>query len=107
MKNAMLPESEQKILGEIFQKVDELLENHEKTPLTMSMVEKASDAEQLHIIMYMDLLKEAITSIATLRDILEISEEDFIKTVTNDGKRTMKEVKRVMMMKMITDMITG
>jgi transcriptional antiterminator len=105
MKNPMLPESELKILGEIFQKVDELLENHEKTPLKMSMVEKASDAEQLHIVMYMDMLKEMVVDIKTLKDLLEVSEEDFIKSVTDNGKRTMREVKRVMMMKMITDMM--
>lgn len=105
MKNAMLPESELKILGEIFQKVDELLENHEKTPLSMGMIEKASDAEQLHIVMYMDMLKDMVVDIKTLKDLLEVSEEDFIKSVTDNGKRTMREVKRVMMMKMITDMI--
>lgn len=105
MKNPMLPESELKILGEIFQKVDELIENHEKTHLTMGMIEKASDAEQLHIVMYMDLLKDSITHIKTLKDLLEIGEEDFLKSVTDDGKRTVKEVKRMMMMNMLIDMM--
>lgn len=105
MKNPMLPESELKILGEIFEKVDELIKNHEKTHLTMGMIEKASDAEQLHIVMYMDLLKDSITHIKTLKDLLEIGEEEFLKAVTDEGKLTMREVKRKMMMGMILDMI--
>lgn len=105
MKNSMIPTSELKILGEIIQKADELVANREKTPLTMSSIERASEAEQVHIVMYMDLLKDALTSIKTLSGLLEVSEEEFIKVVTDDGKLTMKEVKRKMMMGMIIDMI--
>lgn len=105
MKNKMLPESELRILGELFEKIDELVENHEKTPLTPSKVASASEIEQIHIIMYMDCLKDLITATKILKDLLEIGEEDFIEAITKDGKLSLAEVKRAMMMKMITDII--
>lgn len=105
MKNAMLPESELKILGEIFQKVDELTENHQKSPLDVGALTNSSELEQLHIMFYLDLLRDVVVNVKTLKDLLEISEEDLVKTVTEDGKVSLKEVKKMMMMKMITDMV--
>lgn len=105
MKNRMLPESELRILGELFEKVDKLVENHESTSLTPEKVANASDIEQIHIVMYMDLLKDLILATRTIKDLLEIGEEEFIEAMTDKGKRSLTEVKRVMMMKMITDMI--
>ena len=105
MKNPMLPESELRILGELFEKVDKLVENHEKTSLTPSVVAKASDIEQIHIVMYMDLVKDLVLATRTIKDLLEISEEEFIKAMTDDGERSLEEVKKVMMMKMLADMI--
>ena len=105
MKNPMLPESELKILGELFKKVDELLENHEKTPLSPSKVASANEVEQIHIVMYMDRLKDLITATKTLKDLLEISEAEYIEAVTKDGKIPLADVKRAMMLKMLTDMI--
>lgn len=105
MKNAMLPESELKILGEIFEKITELVDNHEKSPLSMKALHESSEAEQLHIVMYMDILKDMITSAKSLQGLLEISEEEFIKAVTEDGKISMREVKRKMMMNMLIDMM--
>lgn len=105
MKNAMLPESELKILGEIFQKVDELIENHQKSPLDVGALINSSELEQLHIMFYLDLLRDVVVNVKTLKDLLEISEEDLVKVVTEDGKVSLKEVKKMMMTKMITDMV--
>ena len=41
MTNPMIPESEIKILEDIFKKVDELMENHKNHPLSPEMVMKA------------------------------------------------------------------
>ena len=105
MKNKMLPESELRILEDVFKKIDELMENHEKTPLTPNKVASASEIEQIHIVMYMDCLKDLITATKVLKDLLDISEEEFIEAITKGGKLPLAEVKRAMMLKMITDMI--
>ena len=105
MKNSILPESELKILGELFKKVDELLENHEKTSLTIDVVSKASDTERLHTVLYLDSLKDLVTSAKTLQTLLKVSEEEFIKAVTNDGETSMADVKKRFMLKNLIDLM--
>lgn len=94
MKNSIIPESELKILGEIFEKIDELFENHKKTPLTFEMLEKASDLEHIHIMVYMDFVEDFLREASALKSLLETSEDEFYKNITKDDKLSLEEVKR-------------
>ena len=105
MKNPILPESELKILNEVFNKVDELVQNHSNTSIIPSMVMTASDLEQIHIILYMDLIKDLVSVVGALRGILEASEEDFLKIITEDGEKSLSSVKKIMMLKMFTEIM--
>lgn len=106
MKNSLIPESELKILGEVFEKVDQLVKNHDKCfSLTPEMVTKASDTEQIHMLMYTDLVKDAIASIFALRDIFAMSEGEFIALITDNGKKSITEVKEILMKNMIVDLL--
>lgn len=98
MKNSIIPTSELVILGEIFVKIDELINKHVETPLNMDVLMKSSEVEQINIVVYMDFLKDFIEEASTLRSLLETSEEEFIDFMTDGGKRSLNEVKREIML---------
>ena len=107
MKNQILPESELKILNEVFKKVDELVQNHSNTSLTPSMVMTASDLEQIHTFLYMDLVKDLVSAVSALKGILNASEEEFMKVITDDGKKSLESCKKIMMLNMLTEIMKG
>jgi len=71
----------------------------------MRRTRTATKAEKVHILLYMDLVKDFIRDIGALRGLLEVSEEEFIKEVTEDGKMSLEEVEHKLMFSMLTDMI--
>lgn len=106
MNNNIIPKSELKILGEVFQKVDEIVKNHQNTPLTMDSVMNASELEQLQTLVYMDMFKDFIKAIGCLKGLLELNDEEFTKMLTDDGKRTIGEAKHMMMLEMMIEHLT-
>ena len=105
MKNSIIPTSELVILGEIFLKIDELVENHVKVSPNVDAIMKSSDAEQVHIAVYLDFMKDFLEDASALRSLLETSEEDFIKGITDDGKRSLSDAKREIMMSGLMKML--
>ena len=105
MTNKVMPQSELNNLENLFNCFKELKETHNKTPLTPEMLKEATDLEQIHIALYLDLLHDLTKSLGAIKDLINMPEEDFVKIVTKDGTLSLDEVKANIMMKMFLDMI--
>lgn len=58
----------------------------------MTTTRRATQVEKVHILLYLDLVKDFIEAIGSLRGLVEVDESEFIKTVTDGGKTTLDEV---------------
>ena len=103
MKNRMLPKEEIVLMGRVIKDFDDLVQYHKRSSVS---TENTTDLEQIHTVVYMDLLKDLSDKVYAMRDLLEIPEEEFTKLMTKDGKVSLEEVKRILIKKMILDMIT-
>lgn len=108
MQNTMISNKEREALEQIYKGVDKFIEAHNETALEemMKHTRTATKAEKVHSLLYMDLVKDFIRDIGALRGLLETSEEEFVKTVTEDGKMSLDEVEHRLMFSMLTDMLT-
>lgn len=107
MKNTMICDKEREALEQIFKGVNKFAEahNHIGVENLMGVLEKASEAEKAHILLYIDLVKDFIQIISALRGLLEVDEQEFIDIVTEHGKRSLKDVTRDIMMDSMMNII--
>lgn len=103
MKNTMISNKELEALQEIFKGVDHFFEAHEQ--IDMETVIRADEVEKVHILLYMEMARDFVEAIGSLRGLVEMDKEEFIKTVTDDGKMTLREVKDKLMTNMLMDII--
>lgn len=103
MKNTMISNKELEALQEIYKGVDHFFEAHKK--IDMESIIRASEEERVHILLYMKMTRDFVEAIGSLRSLVEMDKEEFIKTVTDDGKTTLKEVKDKLMTNMLMDII--
>lgn len=105
MKNTMISNKELEALQEIFKGVDHFCEAHNSEGLDslMTTIRRATQVEKVHILLYMDLVKDFIKDIGALRSLLEEDESKFIEVVTDGGKITLDEVES----KLMTSMLMG
>lgn len=104
MKNTMISNKELEALQEIYKGVDHFFESHHS--LTPNDLVNSSEVEKVHILLYMDMTKDFLEAIGALRSLVEMDEKEFIKTVTDDGKVSLKEVKdKLMTSIMLMDII--
>lgn len=103
MKNTMISNKELEALQEIYKGVDHFFEAHHS--LTPSDLVTASEVEKVHILLYMDMTRDFIEAIGSLRSLVEMDEKEFIKTVTDDGKVSLKEVRGKLMTSMLMDIL--
>ena len=71
----------------------------------MSTTMRATQVEKVHILLYMDLVKDFIKDIGALRGLLEEDEIKFIEVVTDGGKITLDEVEGKLMTSMLMDIL--
>lgn len=107
MKNTMISNKELEALQEIFKSVDHFCEAHNKEGLDsiMTTTRRATQVEKVHILLYMDLVKDFIRDIGALRSLLEEDESKFIEVVTDGGKITLDEVEGKLMTSMLMDIL--
>lgn len=107
MKNTMISNKELEALQEIFKGVDHFCEAHNSEGLDslMTTTRRATQVEKVHILLYMDLMKDLIKDIGALRSILEEDESKFIEVVTDGGKITLDEVEVKLMTNMLMDIL--
>ena len=111
MQNTMISNKEREALEQIYKGVDKFIEAHNETALEEMMrhtrtARTATKAEKVHGLLYMSLVKDFIHDIGALRGLLETSEEEFVKTVTEDGKMSLDEMEHRLMFSMLTDILT-
>lgn len=107
MKNTMISNKELEALQEIFKGIDHFCEAHNKEGLDsiMTTTSRATQVEKVHILLYMDLVKDFIKDIGALRSLLEEDESKFIEVVTDGGKITLDEVEGKLMTNMLMDIL--
>ena len=92
MKNPIIPEAEVTAVKKVIEAVEELKEIHKLHQPIFDNGE--DDLDMLHILVYLHFVKDLIESGLILKELIEVSREDFEKTVTNNGEREVLEVLR-------------
>lgn len=103
MQNTMINNKEREALEKVVNAVDEFIKAHEQT--TVEQVMKSSKVEKVHILLYMDLVKDLICSAKSVKSLIEESEEKFIETVTDGGQMTLDEVEKRLMTSILMDLV--
>ena len=101
MKNNIISKEEIQIVNNIIEMTQKLSECHLANPPKREVIEKSSELEQLHSIMYLNLFKDMLFHIIAMKDLLEVPEKDLIDIVTEGGKKSLNEVKAEMVLKAI------
>ena len=104
MKNPIIPEKELNKLKEVLEGIHELYEIHKG--LEPDFTVETTDIQKVHILIYLDTLDDFLKSAKILMELLEISEEEFVKTATEDGKYTVEEMLSKIMQKIMLDMLS-
>ena len=105
MQNTVLPESEVTLVKEAISKVDEIIKNHEN--LEPNLEESNNQLIRIHTMLYLNMVKDFVSTANALKTLLECSEEEFTKKITKDGKMTVDEAEKNLMMNMLMDLITN
>ena len=103
MKNTIISEEEVNKVLEIYNHVEELVEIHAKNSPNFS--EEVSHVEKIHTSVYLDMLGDFVKSAKCLHDLFEISEEDFVQIITDNGKISVEEALSSVMFKCLMDII--
>lgn len=105
MKNPMINDKEREALGKIFEGVKEVLKVHDPNLISGIKFSEITEAEMVHMLLYSVMFKELVTHIESLKLIIEGSEEEFIKAVTNDGEITLKEAENNLFRNIMVDLL--
>ena len=81
MKNPIIPEAEVTAVKKVIEAVEELKEIHGCHHPIFDNGE--DDLDRIHILSYLHFVKDLIESGLILKELIEVSREDFEKTVTN------------------------
>lgn len=103
MKNTMISNKETESVRKICGAVDEFLKSHEH--ISIEQVMRASQVEKIHMLLYMELVKDLVESSKAMLSLLEEDEYTFIKIITDDGKKSLDDVEKHLMAHMLLDMV--
>ena len=92
MKNPIIPEAEVTAVKKVIEAVEELKEIHKLHQPIFDNGE--DDLDRLHTLVYLHFVKDLIERGLILKELIEVSREDFEKTATNNGEREVFEVLR-------------
>ena len=103
MFNTMIhPEVVQK-MQEVVKVFNEYMEVHKSHTPQYDMVD---DVKFAHSMTYIGIIRDITEAIGAMEGCLNITEEDFIKFITKDGKIDMKDVRRILTIKALTDILS-
>ena len=100
MRNRIIPEAEIKAVESALKQVDTIVELHGTLEPNMSDSDNRLDI--IHGFMYLDLLKEFISSAKMLEAMLKISEESLTDIITDGGKIPLEVVEMQVSMKVLS-----
>lgn len=103
MKNTVISEEERTKVLEICKQVEELIEIHSNQLPNLSG--DTTSVEQIHSVVYLDVVGKLINSAKLLSEIFTMSEEEFVNTVTHDGEKSIEEVLSLTMLKCLKDIL--
>ena len=69
-------------------------------------MDNASSLDRMSTIIYLDILSDFLKKASVLRGFLEISEDEFLRLVTKDGKLSLSEAETQVLMKGLINTIT-
>lgn len=94
MTNTIIPEAEVNAVKKVIEAVEEL-----KTIHSNNLPEVSKDElEAVHCLVFLHFVKELVGDSNTLKDLIDISREDFEKDITANGERTVSEALTKVMM---------
>ena len=105
MKNPIITEAEVTAVKKVIEAVEELKELHKELHKDGSSILNDSEdtLDRIHILAYLHFLKGLIRSSSVIKDLLEVSREDFEKDATNNGEFKLSEVLRCAMVSELLD----
>lgn len=103
MQNTMISNKEREALEKVVNAVDEFIKAHEQN--TMEQIMKSSKVERVHILLYMDLVKDLVCSAKFVKGLIEENEEKFLEIVTDGGQMTLDEVEKRLMTSMLMNLV--
>lgn len=102
MKNTVIPQADIDKLKEVIEKVKDYVESHKQCEPAR---ESLTQLNRIHSVLYLRMIKELISTARSLESLLECSEEEFIKTITGDGKITVDEAEKNLMLNVMMEML--
>ena len=104
MKNTALPQSEVELVEKALKVVHEIIDNHKNVLPDLAKLGDDSFS-RVHIIMYLEFMKDFLSSAGALEGVMNLTEEELTEKLAKEGK-TLKEFEMNLMMKVMMDMIT-
>ena len=94
MTNPIITEAEVTAVKKVIEAVEELKELHKELHKdgSTSFNDSGDALDRIHILAYLHFLKGLIRSSGAIKDLLEVSREDFEKESTNNGEMKISEV---------------
>ena len=89
-ENPIIPEAEVTAVKKVIEAVEELKEIHSCHEPIFDNGE--DDLDRIHILSYLHFVKDLIESGLILKELIEVSREDFEKLATNNGEKEISEV---------------
>ena len=90
MTNPIIPEAEVQAVKKVIEAVEELREVHKDSSPVFN--DSEDDLDRLHTLAYLHFIKYLIGSSSSIKELLEVSREDFEKDATNNGEMELSEV---------------
>ena len=104
MQNPILPKEDIEKIKEVIEKVNIYIDSHQKISPNISDV--GSRLNRVHTMLYLEIVKDLITNVKMLEQILECSPEEFEKIFTEDGE-TLENVERMLMANMMLNILSN
>ena len=92
MFNTIVPKEEVESIQKVIDQFKEYTNKHEMIAPNMKSMD--NKLHVIHTIMYLETLRDIAKSLCIMESLLEIPEEEFLSTITDDGKHTVEEVYR-------------
>lgn len=97
MQNKMISQEEIALLREIDERVEKIKVLHQTLP---NLEEVDNQLKRVHTILYLNMLKDLITLSHSIVTLVDSSEEEFEKAITQEG-RTLEEVERKLLIEFL------
>lgn len=103
MKNKIIPINEIEAVKKCLDEVNNIVKVHSSVTPDM---DNASSLERMNAIIYLDILSDFLEKASVLRGFLKLSEEEFLRLATKDGKLSLREAETQVLMNGLINAIT-